>query len=344
MTEYSEAFKATMIKKMTGPRGRSAATLAKEVGVHQTTLSRWLRQAGIVAGMSGSKRNSDPAPPAAKRTQDWTPAEKLQVVAEEAAHVQLDGPGSNLVFNRFGGVGACVSSAGEVHCWGTSTYGHLNPANPPEPEDEWKPITVSTPTPQGLRAAGTTALGSRHLCAVFDGGSVRCRGLNAPLTMGYETAHPSCVTDPVRTEGGALYLCNESPVCCLGDDEPWSAIPDLDVGGAVRDITIGNADIEFRTTTTCVLMEGGEVRCWGDGADGQLGVPGVTAAATPANARPVDLGMAAVDVQAGRRFVCALGAAGRVRCWGNNERGQLGYSHRENIGDDETPTNTAHVL
>ena len=84
MKEYTEAFKATMIRKMTGPRARTAADLAKEVGVHQTTLSRWLRQAGIVVGMSDPKRDPRPQATPPKRTQDWTPAEKLQVVAEAA--------------------------------------------------------------------------------------------------------------------------------------------------------------------------------------------------------------------------------------------------------------------
>ena len=35
---YSEAFRAKMVRKMTGPRGRSANALAEEVGVCQTTL------------------------------------------------------------------------------------------------------------------------------------------------------------------------------------------------------------------------------------------------------------------------------------------------------------------
>lgn len=44
---YSEKFGEKMIAKMTGPNGRSANSLSKEVGVGQATLSRWLRSAKV---------------------------------------------------------------------------------------------------------------------------------------------------------------------------------------------------------------------------------------------------------------------------------------------------------
>ena len=37
-----------MIQRMTGPEAISANALAQEVGVHQTTLSSWLREASYV--------------------------------------------------------------------------------------------------------------------------------------------------------------------------------------------------------------------------------------------------------------------------------------------------------
>ncbi|MEW6489872.1 MAG: transposase [Thermodesulfobacteriota bacterium] len=46
---YSKTFKAKMVQKLADPRGLTAGELAQEVGVHQTTLSRWLREAGRVA-------------------------------------------------------------------------------------------------------------------------------------------------------------------------------------------------------------------------------------------------------------------------------------------------------
>ena len=52
-----------------GPRAISANRLALSVGVSQETLSRWLREAHSVEGMTTTKRRIK-----------WTGAEKLRVV------------------------------------------------------------------------------------------------------------------------------------------------------------------------------------------------------------------------------------------------------------------------
>lgn len=42
-----------------------------------------------------------------------------------------------------------------------------------------------------------------------------------------------------------------------------------------------------------------------------------------------------IQVIAGGEHTCALSDEGKVRCWGNNLYGQLGYANTETIGDDE---------
>ncbi len=72
---------------------------------------------------------------------------------------------------------------------------------------------------------------------------------------------------------------------------------------------------------TCVVQNGG-VKCWGDGADGQLGDGSMTASPVPVDV--VGLPGSVVDVSAGGTHTCALTAGGGVLCWGDNARGQLG--------------------
>lgn len=67
---YSEAFKSRIVRRLVGPSAGSANAVAQEVGVSQVTLSRWLRAARTVDGMTR------PA------TTQWTGAEKLRVVTE----------------------------------------------------------------------------------------------------------------------------------------------------------------------------------------------------------------------------------------------------------------------
>jgi transposase-like protein len=88
MPPYSAKFRAKMIRQMTGPRARSATALAKEVGITQPTLSRWLREARTVAAMSRQDdREQGPdtetvGPVEERLPKDWSAERKLQVVVE----------------------------------------------------------------------------------------------------------------------------------------------------------------------------------------------------------------------------------------------------------------------
>ena len=75
MSGYSESLKAKLVQKMAAPGGPSATALAEEVGISQSTLSRWLR-AGRVSGMASKTP---------RRPQDWTAAEKLEAVLEASS-------------------------------------------------------------------------------------------------------------------------------------------------------------------------------------------------------------------------------------------------------------------
>lgn len=76
--EYTASVRSSMVRKMTGPRARSATSLAQETGIAQPTLSRWLRDAGSVRGVTSREPKGTPA----RRPQDWTLEEVLQAVLE----------------------------------------------------------------------------------------------------------------------------------------------------------------------------------------------------------------------------------------------------------------------
>jgi len=76
--EYTASVRSSMVRKMTGPRARSATALARETGIAQPTLSRWLRDAGSVSGVS--TREPEEAP--RRRPQEWTLEEILAAVLE----------------------------------------------------------------------------------------------------------------------------------------------------------------------------------------------------------------------------------------------------------------------
>ena len=65
---------------------------------------------------------------------------------------------------------------------------------------------------------------------------------------------------------------------------------------------------------TCVLRRSGTVTCFGDGVSSQLDAVG----------KDVALGRRALALSVGARHACAVLEGGRVACWGDNGRGQLG--------------------
>jgi hypothetical protein len=78
--QYSERFRARMVGRMTGSRRVSANALSQEVGVPQTTLSRWLKLAGTVSPV----KDHDDDGRAARRPDDWSAREKVAAVMEAA--------------------------------------------------------------------------------------------------------------------------------------------------------------------------------------------------------------------------------------------------------------------
>ena len=87
--QYSDMFKNAMIQKMTGPGAISASALSKQVDVPQSTLSKWLRMAGVDSSY-GFPNNAHEYTKMAKikgpkRPNDWSAEDKLKVVMEAAA-------------------------------------------------------------------------------------------------------------------------------------------------------------------------------------------------------------------------------------------------------------------
>jgi transposase-like protein len=77
--EYTESFKSKMVQRLVGPGAVSANQLAREVGVSQGTLSRWLQQS---KGRMDRVKLGPPPERSARRPEDWSAEERLRVVME----------------------------------------------------------------------------------------------------------------------------------------------------------------------------------------------------------------------------------------------------------------------
>ncbi|HEY6562683.1 MAG TPA: choice-of-anchor D domain-containing protein [Polyangiaceae bacterium] len=202
---------------------------------------------------------------------------------------------------------------GNVRCWGWGQDGQLGYGNTYWIGTERLPVSAGDVNVGG--AVVHVSAGSEHTCALLTSGNVRCWGFNRRGQLGY--AHTNSI----------------------GDDEAPASAGDVNVGGSVRQVAaLGGI--------SCALLDTGNVRCWGDGSSGQLGYGNTVTIGDdepPASAGDIQLGGQALQIDAGLSHVCALLTTGRVRCWGGNYYGELGYPLTGYIGDDEFPSSPGDV-
>jgi alpha-tubulin suppressor-like RCC1 family protein len=167
----------------------------------------------------------------------------------------------------------------------------------------------------GLTGLSSIRAGNEHTCVLFNNGTARCWGRNQFGQLGYGNTFS------------------------IGDNEkPYTA-------GDVALVGVGSR-LVTGTNHTCALFDTGLVRCWGQNQYGQLGyntTEHVGDGEAIASYGYVNLGGVATKIAAGANHTCALMDTGKVRCWGLNEHGQLGYGNTLNVGDNEQPWTVGDV-
>ncbi len=209
---------------------------------------------------------------------------------------------------------------GAVRCFGNGAYGRLGYGNTDSIGDDDIPAVRGSAAIGGI-AQGVEA-GAAHTCARFEGGRMRCWGVGGSGRLGY----------------GSMET--------IGDDETPASAPMVDLGGVALRFALG-------TSHTCVLLNQGSVRCWGEGDDGRLGYGNTESIGDdelPNSAGDVDVGGASVaQISAGTgtgdtgAHTCAVLDSGAVMCWGLGDEGQLGYGNTDSVGDDESPASAGEV-
>jgi alpha-tubulin suppressor-like RCC1 family protein len=153
------------------------------------------------------------------------------------------------------------------------------------------------------------------VAAPTDQGEVRCWGANDDGQLGY---------------GNTVQI---------GDNEPPAQVGYVQTGDGVVQIEAGGHH-------TCARYDDGTLRCWGNGAMGQLGYGNTNFIGNnelPNSVGTVDVGGFVHDVMCKLEETCALLDGGEIRCWGAGNFGQLGYGNTLNIGNDELPSSVGVV-
>ena len=184
----------------------------------------------------------------------------------------------------------------------------------------------------------TTGAFYRRSTAVFSGGDQTCLIDTTSILRCAGTAqNGSLGRSDGLTSAGAGYS--------FGFDN--SNIVDLGTGRSAVDIAPGGTSPRASSggVFNCALLDDGSVKCWGNNANGQLGLGDTNnrgdQSGEMGNALPavnLGTGVTATAIAAGQNFACAIVGggsvpAGSVKCWGANSDGQLGQGDTNARGD-----------
>ena len=316
----------------------------------------WSARASVVAAGDFSSC----AVMAAGSAQCWGDNTNLQLGHSVAAYgdapaqvATLDGSGptTTVMSLAAGSAHSCaVLEDGSAKCWGTGLSGRLGDGSS---ETSSTPLLVAGldgTSPE--KSVVVIAAGSSHTCAVLGDGSAKCWGTNFSGQLGNGTtdsaSEPVAVTDldgaspgatAISISAGAAQSCavladgsakcwgsNTSGRLGRGTDED-SLVPVLVSGltGGMPATTVRS--IATAVQHTCAVLGTGAVSCWGANFNGQLGDGKTDASNAPVGVPDIDgttPAKTAIAVSMGDAHSCALLATGAVKCWGGDDRNELG--------------------
>lgn len=216
------------------------------------------------------------------------------------------------------GYSCAVLFGGRLRCFGDAQAGSLGYGNKHNVGDDETPESVGD-VPVGDQVQSISA-GGGPTCVVLPAGRLRCWGayhmgrfLKCPDDAAY------CLA--AQSENMGIGYSNWRPI---GDDETPASVGDLPVaGGRVTQVASSTGHI-------CIVLEKGQVRCWGSDTALLGNAPLTSPSDTATN---ITLGGPVVQVGVGMHHSCALLQSGLVRCWGYGAYGVLGHGKTQDIDD-----------
>jgi alpha-tubulin suppressor-like RCC1 family protein len=220
-----------------------------------------------------------------------------------------------------------------VKCWGYNNSGQLGDGSSGSGANSTTPVDVAGLTSGVVQIS----MGGFHACAVTETGGVKCWGSNAIGQLGDGTSTSSSTPVDVAglTSGAAEVVASDAHTCALmeaggvkcwgwngfgqlGDGTLTSSSTPVDVSG----LSSGVTTLAGSGSHTCVVVTGGAMECWGRNDRGQIGDGTATNRSVPVEVVGLDSGVATIG--AGLYHTCVVDDEGAAKCWGRNDRGQIG--------------------
>lgn len=228
----------------------------------------------------------------------------------------------------------CMVTTGKnVKCWGKNDSGQLgNSAT--SGTNQPNPVQVD-----GISNAAAISVGAYHACVLLEDRTVSCWGMNDAGQLGRGTSNfianpiPQDIglTDVVQVSAGFKHTCAllyNGDLLCWGQNDTYElginnggtgVLTPTTVLSSVESVGTGGSWPDFHS---CALVTSGDVYCWGDNGDGQVGTGSITVdEKTPTQVTNLSN---VEKLFVGPKHSCALENTGTLKCWGFNTSGQVG--------------------
>ncbi|MEC7280236.1 MAG: hypothetical protein VXV98_09425, partial [Candidatus Thermoplasmatota archaeon] len=279
-----------------------------------------------------------------------------QLTAPSSNPIDL-GSGRTAVAVSAGGWHTCaILDNGDLKCWGRDQYGQLGDGGTNHGSSTYIAAPSSNAIDLGTgRTAVAVSAGYQHTCALLDNGDVKCWGLDGAGQLGdggtshslstHTTSPPTIPINlgtgrtAVAISAGVAHTCailDNGDLKCWGYGE-WGQ---LGYGSTTDTYTPSSSAINLgsgRTAValsaggyhTCVILDNGDVNCWGQSHFGQVGDGGGTGYPTYVTSpltTPIDLGTGrtAASLSGGNYHTCVILDNGGMKGWGRDTKGQGG--------------------
>ena len=243
-----------------------------------------------------------------------------------------------------------LNSEGKLHCWGRGINGELG-------RDVF--LASYTPAAVNMNNFGTESVkqvvsGDRFTCASTVEGTAFCWGYNATGRTGVGSV-AGRTQYPTKVKG---FNGKKVESISAGDSHACAVISggqEVYCWGRNHNGQLGNTASGYRNTAsrasfgssilsggktiknvyaggefTCMVLNTGEIYCWGDNSKGQMGSGTATGfLPSPVKVNVPFTSSGETSMYLGKDFLCAL-RTGEMYCWGNNNKGQVGNGQSSN--------------
>ncbi len=229
---------------------------------------------------------------------------------------------------------SCAVIDGAAKCWGFNRTGRLGDgsrANSLVPVD-----VIGLPTDAQLVAAGGT-----QSCTWHGGDAFACWGNNLRGQVGngkkaYERFPQDVLgldtgVSSAKVGDGHACAIRNGAVLCWGDNL-MGQLGDgthltRNLPAPVNGLDSNMASLTIDRNHNCALTQSGVAKCWGENDYGQLGDGTLLERSSPVDV--LGIGSGTLQVQTSLVHSCVLTATLGVKCWGDNQSGELGDGSTE---------------